>query len=776
MNVLPSPRRARLAHLAMAAAACVLLHGCGGGDGGSTSTQAGPGPAPVTPAPDGGGRPDVATLAVHDITPQSGVPGTSVTISGEGFTRSTSLSWGDKPLDGVFQSATQITFVLPSTHAAADTSRALTLRREDGAEASGAQPLTIEAVPEPVALSIASASVGQLVRVRGANLQLATRIAIGDQSVAASATAADGTWLDFVVPAQAASGSVVVIDAKDRRFAVAPLEVGGTGLAVKISDVQVAQAQLHSVSGAVPSRYLRLVPGKPLLVRVRLEPGDGAQTIEPEVRLTVRNDALGTRTVAMKGPQKLGAQAVAEDDLAGSYTYELPGEWVQRGLKLDVEANEKRFPGVTARFAYEPPAGVLGVGTYIRLHLVPIQPDSGETVDLDLDTFQRNVRGLYPLSEVEFIVEPPLKQPGTRLNDSEAWLGAVGALRKASAPTGSDFYFGVLPCDGCTGLGWTPGRTAVASHRWYGRKDYATGGVMMHELGHNFGREHSFEDAAFPYHTISANRLGGPWVINLLRDRVLYDPAEQYDVMSYSYPKTVSDYTYSGAYAYLEKAAPLSQKPAARETRSADAKDAAAKSADALYIAGSIGKDGVAATLSPLLRMPIVPDTVALAPQAVVQQGDLVVEIDAAGGRFRYPVHPVGLSHGEGAAALAFELAVPPIEAIRSIRVLRDGSPLLTRDATQGAPRPLMAARPGPGATSTDWGSYLLRDGKLTLTWDARRWPWLSVWQDGEGGLKPLAVSRTGGSLEEALRGQSVRGLVIGLSDGLNGRLERITP
>ena len=74
-----------------------------------------------------------------------------------------------------------------------------------------------------------------------------------------------------------------------------------------------------------------------------------------------------------------------------------------------------------------------------------------------------------------------------------------------------------------------------------------------------------------------------------------------------------------------------------------------------------------------------------------------MVEIDAAGGRFRYPVHPVGLSHGEGAAALAFELAVPPIEAIRSIRVLRDGSPLLTRDATQGAPRPLMAARPGPG-------------------------------------------------------------------------------
>ena len=95
---------------------------------------------------------------------------------------------------------------------------------------------------------------------------------------------------------------------------MAPLEVGGTGLAVKISDVQVAQAQLHSVSGAVPSRYLRLVPGKPLLVRVRLEPGDGAQTIEPEVRLTVRNDALGTRTVAMKGPPKLGAQAVAEDD------------------------------------------------------------------------------------------------------------------------------------------------------------------------------------------------------------------------------------------------------------------------------------------------------------------------------------------------------------------------------------------------------------------------------------------------------------------------------
>ncbi len=777
-----------VSNIALACAMLFFLQGCGGGDDGGKPVTANPKPVPPsgggadTAPPSGGGAdsaPHTLPLTMQLVSPLAGVPGTDVTVAGKGFTRNTRLLWGDVELEAVFQSPEQLTFRLPAMHGSEDIARTLTLRREDGVVATWAQPLTIRAIPEPASLSVTSARIGQLVRVTGANLRLVTRIAIGDKSVTPRAVADDGTWLEFLVPDQAPSGSVVVLDANGQAYAAGTLTVAGPALALKIDDVEIAQAQLHAVSKSTPSPYLRLVPGKPLLVRVRLSPNAGAEAIEPEVRLTVGNDKLGTRTVVMQGPARLSANTVSENDLANSYTYELSGEWVQKGLQFFVEANEKRFPASTTRFSYVPPAGVLGGATYIRMHLVPIAPDSGEKVDLDYEAFKRNVRGLYPLSEVDFVMEPPLEQAGLKLgstDDSAQWLNAITALRVASQPGNYDFYFGVMPCNGCTGLGWTPGRSAVGAHRWYGREDWAFGGVMLHELGHNFGRRHTWDDANFPYKVNGEYRLGGPWVVNLLNDRVLYDPAAQYDVMSYSYPKTVSDYTYSGAYAYLETNLPLSAKPAGNEIRAESVTGKSAPVGDALYVSGSMNKAHTLARIAPVLRMPVSPDTVPLAPNVSPRARDIVVEIVTGQGRFRYATQPVEVSHGDDSDALAFNMAIPALSDIRSIRVVSGANPLLTRNAIQdGVPKTLMAVQPQQDATVTEWGSYRVRNGSLTMTWDARRWPWLSVWQDGGDGLKPLAIGRTGGNLTLPLRGNA-RGFVVSLSDGLNSKLVRVDP
>lgn len=757
-----------------------LLHGCGGGE--DSSAAAGPGmmpsvPAMPLPAPAAAATsvvaPSVASqsvpLRIDAISPASGPPATVVTLHGSGFTRDTRVLWGDQSLQAVYQSNTAITFTLPATHTGADVSRPVTAVREDGASAMAPVVQTVEGIPEAASLDRNRARIGEVLRIRGTALNLVTRIALTGTEATRRAVASDGSWLDFIVPDGAGSGSVAMQDMRGRVYEAGDLKVEGPPLTLAIDDVEIAQSHMQSVSAARPNPYLRLVPLKPLLVRVRLSPANGVDTIEPDVRLQASNDKLGTQWFTMQGPTRLGTARIAEGDLAGSYTYELPGEWVQSGFRLLVEANERRFPIHVARYAYVPAAGVLGQPTYIRLHIVPIQPDSGQVVSFDVEALKRNVRDQYPLSKVDFVVERALKQPGTTLANSNAWLDAITALRAGSAPSNHDFYLGVLPCGACTGLGYTPGRTAVVSQSWIIQGvDQAVNGVMLHELGHNFGRLHTWDDPAFPYWEngiASAGgkaRLGGAWAINLLGGRQLHDPAIEYDIMSYDYPKSVSDYTYRGAYDYIEKNLPLN----AGVTVAAESFPST--NGQVLYLSGTLDRAGISARISPVMRMLAQPDTVALAESA--GRTDFEVEVRTATGMHRYPVHVVPLSHAEDAMASVFNLTIPLVDDIRSIRVLRGGQALVTR-VVDGDGRPPLRA---PSVQQPlQWGSYYIGDGVLSLRWNAQRWPWISVWQRVDGRLSPLAITRNGGVLSERVDAR-VTGLVISLSDGLNGELIQI--
>ncbi|HEY8741945.1 MAG TPA: IPT/TIG domain-containing protein [Chloroflexota bacterium] len=721
-------------------------------------------------------------LQVASVTPLTGVPGTAITVQGVGLTRATRVYWGETELTASFQSADRLVVTLPNTQAADDASNTLTLRREDGARQTWTTPVTVEAVPVPTSMQPGNAREGQHVRLSGARLQRVKQIKLGDISAAPVGVAPDGSWLEFVVPSGAPSGTVVLVDAKGRGFPAGNLVVSAMAASLAFQDVQVYQSQLISVSQPTPSKYLRFAPGRDTMVRVRLVPNGTSDVYTSQVRLTVSNTALGSQTFVMQGPATLGAASVAESDLAGSYTYTVPGAWIGPGFRLDVAANDQKFPQGVTRFTYTPSADVLKGATYIRMHVVPIAPDSGAKVDLDLNWFKASLRGLYPLSDVDFVMEPPLAGPAK--NDSNAWIDAVDALRSASNPQNYDFYFGVMPCDSCTGLGQVPGRAAVASHLWSGRKDAEMVIVMMHEVGHNFGRLHSWDDAAFPYSRSAGQVFEGPWnwaggawasVIDPLGNRRLVAPTEWHDVMSYSTPGAVSDYTYSGAYDYLEQNLPLSAKPKPKAAFLQPQEAPPVTSAvDVLYLAGRMVRATGQVKLQAPVRMKSTPDTVALAASTLPADGDYVMEVTTAQGRLRYPLQLQEVGDAEQASA-SFKLTIPALDGIQSVRVLRGLVALPTQTAAQAAKPAVLRAMSVPSdAVVKPWGTYRLGADALALTWNATRWPWISVWQKTDTGLVPVAVGATGGVANVSLRAPAsgTRGLVISFSDGLNTTLE----
>jgi hypothetical protein len=665
-------------------AATVFLTSCGGhGDssnGGSTTSDA-PSEAPSTVA--------VEALTIDAVSPSEGPPGTDVAIAGSGFTKATRVYWGDVELATTFQSPQRMIATLPPNDADSDQTNFIRVKREDDVEQRSTSHVTVESIPAVLSMSPTEAREGHEIQVKGKRLKHVKAVLLGDKHVPVQSTDGDGQTIRFVVPKGAGSGTVYVVDAKERRTYAGTLTVVQPLGALQISNVEVSQGQLISVNQATIDPYLRLVPERDTLVRVRLKPPAAHETVHPVVKLTVSNDALGTQTFTMAGPQRLGAAPIAEDDLKNSYTYTVPGKWIGPGFHFKVESSERSLAYDPAQFSFTPPKGAVRGPTYIKLHIVPVEwLENGKLIkaDLDLKWFTTHIKAVFPLSDIDFVVEPFYRNDSLAHNNSYLWIDAMREMRAKSNPKNYDFFFGVLPCGDCTGLGDRPGRAAVASHIWRGNKADSINGVMTHEIGHTFGRYHSFEEKEFPY---KDNRLGGPWAAYVNSNNALMyaDPTKWYDVMSYSYPKTVSDYTYAGAYDYLEKSCPLSDKPKATSaSQGSKTRRALPAQANTLYIQGRIDLKTGKAVLSTPIAVQSTPDTVPVAVRYLPGDNEYMLEIVTEHGFSRYKL---ALSDLDDSPDLmkSFEMNVPPVAGMKALRIIQ-GRSVLTEKPLDAASRP----------------------------------------------------------------------------------------
>ncbi len=232
------------------------------------------------------------------------------------------------------------------------------------------------------------------------------------------------------------------------------------------------------------------------------------------------------------------------------------------------------------------PLGAWDDPMVVDLVLVPFTCAGEEDLDLspeNLADFEAYLFNTFPLQTLNLTVRDPVVSAGC--SEFDAAEIDLPALRIADGAEPWVYYGGLLPgVGGGYSISVAGGesmdyRRTFASHTW--RDAGLTFDLYAHELGHNHGREHTFEDPSFPGSTVdncgttsgfgwgprSALMPSSGWSNDLDLGLAWFDPHETLlqptgnpcagapegnrwnfnDFMSYQYPYWVSAYTYAAA-------------------------------------------------------------------------------------------------------------------------------------------------------------------------------------------------------------------------------------
>lgn len=356
--------------------------------------------------------------------------------------------------------------------------------------------------------------------------------------------------------ASAAPDSVVVADGDTAQVAVAYTGGPATTVNLTVAGTQLIQSSQRA-DGAMP-----MVGGRDAMLRVFVV-ASGANGAQPAVRVRLYQGGTPVDSLLVAAPVAQVPQAPDTATLSKSWNVLIPGARVLAGLSYQVEVDpgdavpetsesDNRWPGGAGTQAVT----VQNVPPF-TVRFVPVKQSVNDltgTVDAgNKAAFIETTRRMFPLGQVTadvrttYTTDAPVYQANDGNNGWGQTLGEVGALRATDGSTAH--YVGIIQVTyggGIAGLGYIG---APASISW--DKVSSAPGVIAHELGHNFGRNHapcgnpSGPDPGYPY----ANASIGSWGLDL-PGLTLKPPATFKDLMSYCDPDWVSDYTYSAILAW----------------------------------------------------------------------------------------------------------------------------------------------------------------------------------------------------------------------------------
>ncbi|MBL8345205.1 MAG: IPT/TIG domain-containing protein [Rubrivivax sp.] len=717
----------------------------------------------------------LAALAVTGLNPTTLARGQTLTISGRGLDRATDVRFGGGASAGIAgrTGSTALTVVVPGTA----TSGAVTVLAGVTEQVVSAGSLTVF---EPIVVTpqaYAVAATGLPVTVAGTGLAQVNAVQVG--SAAAAITSQGPTTLTFTVPAGVTCGALTL-----RAAGLPDVNAGsvvvGAGCSVRAAGVEFAQV----MSQPAGDSYQRLSAGRETWVRAFVVAASAA-TPAPAVR-AVAMDAAGATlgTVTLAGPATLPVLAPAAAvtdairyDEAQSFNAELPPAWVRPGLRVRVEVGAAGAP--TASTEAAPTVAASGG---LRIVLVPLVSGANVPVMPALADVLNELQRRLPLPAGEITVR--IRAPYTLtsvtagVTESAQWSAALSELerlRDTEAP--DDQYYGMVKpmvTSGIAGIGYvnTIGSRSpsLASLGWDASRS-SWPRTMVHELGHNFSRQHapcgsvSGADASYPY----ANGALGPTpLFDVLANDVL-SPAGQSDIMGYCNGRWFSDYNLHGVMRFLE-ARPQALKDVAATVEG----DVAG---EWIIVSGTVDAAGPV-QLSPLRST----RAGALRASSLdsAAGGVYLLRIVTVDGRtIEQRFDATALDHAPGVGHFVLRLPHPGARIAR-VEVQRERQVLAARAATKDRSVTRQApSAPGAGGAATPtagpWAEVTGEGDSLVLQWDAGEWPWASVALVTGSARHVLALEATGGRWRipaEAWRALPSGGhFEVSLSDGADSTL-----
>lgn len=708
-----------------------------------------------------------AALAVQALSPTTILRGQTLTITGQGLDRVTTVTFaGGAPAPvGGRTGTTAIGVTVPALAA----SGPVVLATAAGEQVTSAQALT---VAEPIVVTPATYTValGQPVTVTGSGLQAVTGVAVG--GVDAVVTLQSPNAISFVPPAGTTCAPVTLRSVLQPSVAAGTVAVGA-GCTVRAAGLELAQG----LSQQPGDPLLRLVAGRETWVRV-FAVASLAGTPAPEVRVIASNGGTTLGTLALPGPAVLPVLATGDPvpaamraDDAQSFDIELPADWVQPGLRLRAEIGPSGAPlDATEATPAVGPAPLLEV---VMVPLVsganvPTMPSLAEVRDELLRRLPVPADRLVVTQRAAHVLTSVTGGVSTSAHWSSA-LSELESLRDAEAP-GRLYYGMVRPMvsSGIAGIGYVNSIgspwPALSSLGWDATRT-SWRRTMVHELGHNFSRRHApcggatGTDPSYPY---AGGALGPNPLFDVLANRVV-SPSGQTDVMGYCSGNWFSDYNAAGVQAFLERL------PGAAF---------AVQGGDMLQVSGFVTRGS--GELAPVRA---VRGAVTTAPggshllRLVTREGTVVehafepLEVDHLPGEWHVRVQvpsPGPLASIEVVSPRGAVLAsLGPDDRARAL-----GAGGAAREGTTGG---AVVAPALAGSTAGPWAAAERHAGGWRLTWNASATPWASVAVRVGGQRRVLAIDARGGELHlpaPSLEGLPAGGVIeVSLSDGLDAQM-----